>query len=1363
MRVTAETIPPAELGSAVAPINVVGGRYRIEELLGRGAMGAVFRARDERSGRAIALKRVLSANDGAPKGAAALFEREYHFLAELAHPCIVAVYDYGVDDEGAYYTMELLEGADMRERGRLPWREACVLLRDVASALAMLHSRRLLHCDLSTRNVRSTTDGHAKLIDFGTMTPMGVPKMIAGTAPFLAPEVLHWQSLDGRADLFSLGALAYFMLTGTHAFPARSLHELPKFWRNGFRAPAEWQTEVPESLSELVVELLRVDRAARPQNASAVIERLCAIADLPRGEQRDVHEAYLAMPVLVGRERHLSDVRAALVGERRSAIAIEAESGLGRSRFLDACVLEARLAGATVLRASASDGGNADYGVARVVAEQLLGELPDLAYRVAAPWRALLASVVDDFASRPASVPPASPVAPERRHVQAALRDWVLAVARERWIVIAIDDFDALDEPSAAFLAALPHHESHRQFSLLVTSLPRGTAPALRLVQSAALRVELRALTADQTESLVRSIFGDVENVALVARSVHELTGGNPRSIMDVAEHLVDQKTAHYEAGSWILPRKLEAGSLPRVVPLARFEALSPPARCLFEILSLTDAQSVLVADYPELLNREVGESYRALTELVGAGMLVSAGDGYRPSHRGIAELVAAQIDAARKRELHARLARLKERQGDPFGLAHHLLEAGESAKAVEVVRVQRKSRTFGLRPGAPALLERVVAESRRLGLPRAETISFTVALVGVASLLGDEARFSRHAPALLEQLEQDSGLRDWNELAREGVPESERLMRAFERCAARYEATPELERGLPGQLAFTQLARVASSFSGMATISMDARIMDQLPSFLPFGTLSPAISILDESLAAVREFLTSHGKRARAHATAVVAGLRAPARAGLDDAVARSLRFGMLYMLGAMDAFDGRPNALEHVAEFENTPGYRGNAWRVRRVAHLLQGNFDAAEECHRRAELFELLDGQQQAFPGTVIRIEASAHWMVGDLVGLKEAIERIAEIAAQFPGWQSTLDTARSHYLRLQGHANAALGAIAPALARSAPGKDPDWPWVTAAHVAALTAAGRHEEAAALGREYVRTARREGLDPLFHCLVKPVSEALVRSGNADEALGLCDQAVTELESEGVRGLWLGSMYEARAFVAIARGDDSGFERDAARCAAEYRRGRNSTLVANYERLIREAARRAMRVPERLVHAAERNPGSTTTRHELGAAWESIAMRLAACRDAAERAECALATLMEHSGADAGYFYVIQGGRPVRAAAIPPDRIVPERLDAFIDAFMSDREEASDATKSLLHGETLLEEGGRASEIATEAGVMFPVALTSRRASGPSVVAIAVLRLTTGARPLGEGLLDALARSLVEHRDVDVRPIPA
>ncbi|HEY6562848.1 MAG TPA: serine/threonine-protein kinase, partial [Polyangiaceae bacterium] len=146
----------------------IAGRYRIDAVLGKGGMGTVYRARDESgAGDDVALKLLSQTKTDSRVGA--LFEREYHTLVGLKHPCIIEVRDYGVSSHGPYYTMELLDGADLRSLGTLPYKEACKHLRDVASALALLHSRRLLHRDITPRNVRLTEQGRAKLIDFGTL------------------------------------------------------------------------------------------------------------------------------------------------------------------------------------------------------------------------------------------------------------------------------------------------------------------------------------------------------------------------------------------------------------------------------------------------------------------------------------------------------------------------------------------------------------------------------------------------------------------------------------------------------------------------------------------------------------------------------------------------------------------------------------------------------------------------------------------------------------------------------------------------------------------------------------------------------------------------------------------------------------------------------------------------------------------------------------------------------------------------------------------------------------------------------------------------------------------------------------------
>ena len=270
-------------------------------------MGAVYRVFDPVTQKSLALKRSLG-NDRRFLG---MFEREYHTLRGLKHPSIIEVYDYGVDEQGAYYTMELLQGRDLGELAPLDYRSVCRYLRDVASSLGLLHARRMLHRDLSPRNVRVSDSGRCKLLDFGVLSGFGVPELVVGTPPFIPPESLHRLALDQRADLFALGAVAYSLLTGSHAYPARSLAVLSDVWRRTPPRPSELVAKlgkpelppIPVELDELVMSLLTLDPLGRPGSVAEVIDRLNRIGDLPAdAEAVAVARSYLVGVQTVGRE-----------------------------------------------------------------------------------------------------------------------------------------------------------------------------------------------------------------------------------------------------------------------------------------------------------------------------------------------------------------------------------------------------------------------------------------------------------------------------------------------------------------------------------------------------------------------------------------------------------------------------------------------------------------------------------------------------------------------------------------------------------------------------------------------------------------------------------------------------------------------------------------------------------------------------------------------------------------------------------------------------------------------------------------------------------------------------------------------------
>ncbi len=212
------------------------GHYRIIEKIGAGAMGEVFRARDERLGREVALKLIRPASSSNPDHVRR-FELEARAAAALNHPNIVAVYDVGFDDGTPYIVCELLEGKTLRTKlaaGALPMRQAVEYSLQIVQGLVAAHDRRIIHRDLKPENLFVTTDGRVKILDFGVAKLQSTPDecgrtveelttitksgSVVGTVAYMAPEQLRGKAVDHRSDIFSLGAILYEMLAGRRAF-----------------------------------------------------------------------------------------------------------------------------------------------------------------------------------------------------------------------------------------------------------------------------------------------------------------------------------------------------------------------------------------------------------------------------------------------------------------------------------------------------------------------------------------------------------------------------------------------------------------------------------------------------------------------------------------------------------------------------------------------------------------------------------------------------------------------------------------------------------------------------------------------------------------------------------------------------------------------------------------------------------------------------------------------------------------------------------------------------------------------------------------------------------------------------------------
>jgi tetratricopeptide (TPR) repeat protein len=1334
--------------SAEQPRRAIADRYEVESVLGEGGMATVYQVLDTKTERHVALKRVRAADGLRAAKRRMLLEREYHTLAQLAHPRIIEVYDFGVDGDGPFYTMELLGGEDLDRSRRLPWPEVCSLLSDIASSLAIVHSRGLIHRDVSARNVRRGEDGRAKLIDFGAMTTVGVAKDVVGTAPFMAPEVLQLQALDPRVDLFALGALGYYLLTGRHAYPARRFDDLRDVWRSQPAPPARHAPEAPPALSALIMDLLRLDRSGRPRNAAEVMERLSAISGLPLCEQPQVSRAYLTTPVLIGRDRALARARKHLLSLVRgdgSTLLVTGVPGSGRSRLLDAAVFEAKLLGAVVLRADASDAASGDWAVTRVLGAQLMEQVPAEAQSAARVSRDVLSQVLDGLCTEETAT-----ALTERGVLIRELRGYVLTLARARRILIAIDDVDRIDEPSAALLAALAHKTERRPLMLALTADDRAAAhesASLRVLRGVAAQLACEQLSQDETEALMRSVFCDVANLPYCAGRIHALAQGNPRATMELAEHLVERGLARYARGSWVLPSRLDEHDLPSSLSAAltqRLAGLGADARELADALCLADGDSLALSDYGALTSHgDPTRVFRALDDLVAARVLVADAEHYVFAQRGFLAVLDEAMPLERRRALHVRIAeRMTECAGPPQRRAHHLLGGGLAREAIELLAGPQLMQRV---PPLP-LLESAIAHAERLGEPVRVILNLRMAVLAKAAMLLDVESFHACYPHVLAALERASGLSLYRELSDEDP--SNRLTLALTRTQERYLAAPEHERVMPVIEAIRELARLSGAFVTLAMSTFRTDLLDSLPSLAPLRPLSPAIGIVEQIVAAGKDYISGRGLRAQRGYEQAMARILEPDRAGLEETHHARTRLAIHYVLGLIQACMGASAAETHAAALAEDRELRVNAWRVRLIMHLTQGHAEEARKCRRRAELVQLQDGGDQRYPGTTAASELIAYVLASDAAGIKDALERVSAFAERHPAWRPAMHYGQCALRRLHGDPDGALAHVVKALAGVEPGTHSFMPYLAALHVDLLGELGRGEEAVSRAQEYLEVCTREQIETLHQSVHVATALALARAGRYEPAVQMIERVIEGAEQLGVFGLALGVRYEARARIALWMKDRAAFDHYAACCANEYQLGKNPSLLAKFGRLMEEA------VVEQPAHATLPQHLLELASATTGGEYETLQSRLLECIDRHDRARCAITMLLQHTESPGAYLFGVYDELAIELLAAVPELPVEPAFKEWIRQSIA--AELSVETAATRTGEREGDTLDLAPRYTDEAGRSYePMWLLdppSRRIAG-----VMALQVTSGPRTMPPRELRCqIAALLLEHGDV-------
>lgn len=266
-----------------ASLQLLADRYRVLRRLGTGGVATVFLAEDQKLGRQVAVKRLHAHSPG---DAARRFEREARLGASLNHPNLVSVYDITTDGEDVIVVMEYVEGetlADALRRGPVPRDDALRILRSMAAALDHAHSNGVVHCDVKPANVLLGSDGRVKVVDLGIALAADTSEItgegsILGTPSYMAPEQLEGgRNFGPSADVYSLAAVAFEMLTGRRARRGRSLLEMAHHVAT--EPPPDvreaWP-QAPPALAETLRSAMARDPGARPASAGELVERVTA-------------------------------------------------------------------------------------------------------------------------------------------------------------------------------------------------------------------------------------------------------------------------------------------------------------------------------------------------------------------------------------------------------------------------------------------------------------------------------------------------------------------------------------------------------------------------------------------------------------------------------------------------------------------------------------------------------------------------------------------------------------------------------------------------------------------------------------------------------------------------------------------------------------------------------------------------------------------------------------------------------------------------------------------------------------------------------------------------------------------------------
>ncbi|MCA1584922.1 MAG: protein kinase [Acidobacteria bacterium] len=564
------------------------GRYEIVAPLGAGGMGEVYRARDSRLGRQVALK-FLHPHVIQDKRALDRFAREARAASALNHPNIVTIYDIGEAEAGQFIAMELVEGQTLRKL--LAEARSLDALLDigwqVAKALATAHAAGIVHRDIKPDNIMLREDRYVKVLDFGlarlvsdggdpafaiTRTDQTGGRELLGTVAYMSPEQIRGEVVTTATDVFSLGSVLYELGTGEHPFSAPSyLGVASAILTQAPLPPSRLNPELPAWFEELLLAMLEKDARLRP-TAASVEAGLSAHRGRRSSETQSITVAGAFRRALIGRD----DAQTALAASLQSATterglmhAIVAEPGFGKTTFVEHFLQTIATAGPPLRigRGRCSErlaGAEAYLPVLEALDSLLHGESGDAvarAMRLLAPaWFVQLQPVAAPEGSSQRTLSDAAGGSSEqmKRQLAALLQE----LTRSAPLILFFDDVHWADASTVDLIAYLCDRFDSLRLLLLVTYRPSDLLVAKHPFIEVKLHLQgrdacrettLGPFSREDVDRYLTSVYPHHELPAQFVSALYERTEGAPLFVVDLLRQLVSRGILKNDGGVWRL------------------------------------------------------------------------------------------------------------------------------------------------------------------------------------------------------------------------------------------------------------------------------------------------------------------------------------------------------------------------------------------------------------------------------------------------------------------------------------------------------------------------------------------------------------------------------------------------------------------------------------------------------------------------------------------------------------------------------------------------------------------------------------------------------------------------------------------